>query len=379
MYDIIIIGGNLSGTSAAINAALRDVNIALIERNKIPLSPAHCGEGIPDLTAQWLNLDGIGCQYNEINQTNIQLGSKEYILKMRKHKMIVFDRSYVENKLLEKAKSEGVELFLGIKMKDFKPPNEVILDNGEILKGKVIIDASGVTCQVGRRIGINTKLKKEDIGVCIQSTVQGDFDANVMKFWHLRPYAPLGYAWLFPKSEKKANIGLGIPGGLKENLEKLLKDYISYTTNNNYKVLNTFRSCLPLANPIDPLVKENVMLVGDAARLVNAPSGAGIGNALFSGGLAGIIAARTICGENPSLQVYSDAMQKKLKRLKKAYITKDKSIKNEKTYLKIFSRGVSVFSAVNRFMPNLSERIVEKTLELDNKILEMNKGTTVLL
>ena len=86
MYDIVIIGGNLSGTSAAINAALKDVNIALVERNKQPLYPAHCGEGIADLTGDWLNLDKINCEYNKINQTNISIGSKEYIFKMKKGK-----------------------------------------------------------------------------------------------------------------------------------------------------------------------------------------------------------------------------------------------------------------------------------------------------
>jgi len=379
MYDIIIIGGNLSGASAAINASLKDVNIAIVERNKKPFNPAHCGEGIPDLTAQWLNLDEIGCSYNKINQTNIKLGSKEYILKMKKHKMIVFDRNYVENKLLEKAKKEGAELFLGIKMKDFKSPNEIILDNGNSIKGKVIIDASGIACQVGRRIGIYTKLKQEDIGVCIQSTVQSNFDANIMKFWHLKPYAPLGYAWLFPKSEKIANIGLGVPGGEKQDLEKLLEKYISFTTNGNYKILNTFKSCLPQAAPIKPLVKDNIMIVGDAARLVHSSSGAGIGNALFSGSLAGIIAARYACGEISSLQIYEDAMQQKIKRLRNDYIKKDKAIKDEKMYLKIFGRGVFIFNIFNKILPSFSERIVEITLEKDKKILELNKGTSILL
>ena len=130
---------------------------------------------------------------------------------------------------------------------------------------------------------------------------------------------------------------------------------------------------------MNPLVKENVMIVGDAARLVNAPTGAGIGNALFSGSLAGIVAARYICGEIPSLEAYTNAMQIKVKRLQKAYIKKEKAIKNEKMYLKLFGRDLFIFSTINKLMPNFSEKVIEKTLEKDKKILELNKGTSVLL
>lgn len=34
MYDVIIIGGNLAGTSAAIKSAEKDVNIILIEKKQ---------------------------------------------------------------------------------------------------------------------------------------------------------------------------------------------------------------------------------------------------------------------------------------------------------------------------------------------------------
>lgn len=51
MFDIVIIGGNLSGSLAAINAVREDVSVALIERHKEPCYPARCGEGIANITA----------------------------------------------------------------------------------------------------------------------------------------------------------------------------------------------------------------------------------------------------------------------------------------------------------------------------------------
>ena len=56
-------------------------------------------------------------------------------------------------------------------MKKLNPSGEVVLDNDEKITGKVIIDASGIVCIVGKQIGVETSLKPEDIGVCIQSRV----------------------------------------------------------------------------------------------------------------------------------------------------------------------------------------------------------------
>lgn len=75
MFDIVIIGGNLSGSLAAINAARKDVSVALIEKHKEPCYPAHCGEGIADITAELLNLDEIRCPKNEIDKIIVNVSS----------------------------------------------------------------------------------------------------------------------------------------------------------------------------------------------------------------------------------------------------------------------------------------------------------------
>ena len=104
MFDVIVIGGNLAGASAAMNAADKGVNVALVERRKEPFFPAHCGEGIADVAGELLELDKINCPKNEINLVQINISNfKEYFFKLKKHKFFIIDRNYVEKKLLEKA------------------------------------------------------------------------------------------------------------------------------------------------------------------------------------------------------------------------------------------------------------------------------------
>ena len=376
MFDVVVIGGNLAGTTAAINAAKEGINVALIERNKEPFFPAHCGEMLTDVETELLELDIIGCDENEINKIIINISSKEYSFKLRTIKIIIFNRNFLEKRLIKEAERNGVNLIIGTRMWDFKPLNEVYLDNKEIIKGKIIIDASGISCHVGKRIGLDTKLKPGDIGVCIQSRVKGNFKSNEIKSWFHKPYAPFGYAWLFPLDEKTANIGLGVAGGQKLNLGKLLNKYITDEAKGNYKITNTFRSCVPSAPPISKLIKDNVIITGDAARLAHSLSGGGIRNALFSGSLAGITAAKYIKGEISSLEPYQDFMKTKITRLEKEYNFKNKAFENENSLIKNFGSAIKIACFLNKIFPNVFEVLYKKFSENDKLILESYKGSS---
>ena len=373
MYDLIIVGGNLSGASAAINATKNGVNVLLIEKNKEPVFPPRCGEATDSITAEILNLNEIGCPNNEISNITFNVTSKNnFKFKAKKHRFVIIDRNFLEKHLLKIAKESGAELFLGRKVIDFNPPNEIILDNGKTHSGKILIDASGIRCQLGKKVGINPELKPKDIGVCIQSRVQCDINPNNLKMWFHHPYAPMGYAWFFPKNEKLANIGLGVPGNLKLDFEKMLKMYIEKEINGDYKILHTFRSCVPSAKPLEKLVKDNVMFVGDAARLTNAIFENGINLAVFSGTVAGIVAAEYIKGNIPNLDYYEKLIENKKNRLIKTYITKSR-LTTEDKFEKSLNRVFKLLFFANKIFPNLLQNQLIKVVKKDKKIIDYLK------
>lgn len=370
MYDVIIIGGNLSGATAAINAAEFGANVVLIEKNEKPFFPPRCGEATEEVTAEILNLDKIGCPKNQIKQITINVSSKkEYNFKVKKHGIYIIDRNFVEKYLLKHAEQKGVEVIIGSRMTNFNPPNEIVLDNKKTLRGKIIIDATGISCQIGKRIRNDTELKPSDIGVCIQSRVEGNFNPNIMKMWYDKPYAPFGYAWLFPKNEKLANIGLGVPGGQKLDLSYLLDRYIESEVKEKFKVLHTFHSCVPASKPLEPLTKDNIIFVGDAARFANPIFENGINNAVFSGSVAGVIAAKFIKGDISKLTIYEELMKNKVKILKKAYYKKNR-LTAEEEYIKSYRRTFSLLSLLNKFFPNILQNQFIKIVKKDKKILE---------
>ena len=366
MFDVVIIGGNLAGATAAINAAERGVSVALIERHKKPFFPAHCGEAIPDTWAKIINLDKTGCPINIIKNIIFNVSSpKSYHITLKKiqHRAYIIDRNYTENYLLGEAKNKGAELKLGMNMTNFKPPNDVILDNDKTIKGRVIIDASGISCQVGRRIGMATKLQPVDIGVCIQSRVQCNLKPDTIKMWFHKPYAPFGYAWFFPVNNENANIGIGVFGGQKLDLAKLLDKYIKDMTGGKNKITHTFRACVPVAYPMEKLIKDNVIIVGDAARLSHPNFGCGIGTALFSGCSAGMTAANYIKGEIESLEPYQNSMEFSITKLQRAYRRKKKLL-NEQKFINSYRRIFFITSFLNRIVPrSIQDYITEFVID----------------
>ena len=369
MFDIIVVGGNLAGINAAINAAERDVSVAVIEKNKEPLHPARCGEGTDSVT--WRLIEDTGCSKNEIKRIKINISSywsTSFLLNQLR--LYIFDRNCVERKLLEKAESLGVRLFLGRAMRDFLPPHDIILDDNERIQGRVIIDGSGFSCQIGRRIGIAPSLKSKDIGVCIQVRVEGSFPSDTIYLWFHTPFAPFGYAWMFPINSHLANIGIGIPGGQNIDMKESLYRYIREVAGNDSKILYTFYATIPSALPLHRLVKDNVMIVGDAARLANPIFGKGISNAIISGSLAGRVAAKYIHGEISSLDLYQQFMYKKVVLLRRFYHRKVRSMYSEKVFLSKYKHAFSLLKYFHDILPSFSERRIVKALEKDISVLE---------
>lgn len=111
------------------------------------------------------------------------------------------------------------------------------------------------------------------------------------------------------------------------------------------------------------------MIVGDAARLANSVSGAGIYNAFFSGRLAGLTASKYIHGEISSLESYQDAMNVKISRLKNIYHFKSK-FKTEKKFVRIFRIFFSITCFINKAVPTLLQNYILKIFrdEYDNYV-----------
>jgi digeranylgeranylglycerophospholipid reductase len=130
--------------------------------------------------------------------------------------------------------------------------------------------------------------------VCAQYLLAGiDWDPQLLGYWIDEGIAPGGYAWVFPKGDGKANVGLGIQADLAAHTALT---YLSRFINGEPALSAGSPVALVVGNvPVSPpcprLVGDGVLLVGDAARQVDPLTGGGIANAMASGRFAAEAAA----------------------------------------------------------------------------------------
>ena len=333
-YDIIVVGAGPAGSIAARFAAEQGVSVLMLEKDRDVGYPVRCGEAIskagveefitPD--PKWIAATISKFSFNAPDGTEVILdfGEAGYVLERR-----IFDYE-----LARTAADAGAEILTrayvnGLIFGDGKVSGVKYEYQGEQkeLKSKVVIAADGVESRVGRWARLTTHIDFRDMESAVQITAANiPVDQNTLYFYFGQDYAPQGYFWIFPKGDKKANIGLGVSGliGKKKSALSFLNDFMEryYPA---APVLTTIAGGVPCSTTLDKISAPGIMLVGDAARQVNPLSGGGIASGMIGGSIAGRIAAEAVKMNKPDyLLSYDKAWGD---RLGKRHVTFDK-IKN---------------------------------------------------
>jgi digeranylgeranylglycerophospholipid reductase len=187
------------------------------------------------------------------------------------------------------------------------------------VRAKVVIAADGIESQVGRWAGLDVQLALEDTMVCAQYLLAGiRIDPTCTCYIISHETAPGGYAWIFPKGEGKANVGLGVqadllgvadkperPAEAAQACTKTAMNYLNCFIENHPALAQGYPVTLvagnvPVALSPSRIVTDGLILVGDAARQVDPLTGGGITNAMTAGKLAAQVAAEAIASGDTS-------------------------------------------------------------------------------
>jgi len=309
-YDVVVIGAGPAGSSAAYEAAKRGLKVLLIEKRAEVGSPIRCAEGVgkeglEDLgikpKSEWIA--------NEVKGARIYAPSGDYITleaSMAGSEVgYVLHRDKFDQYLAKMAVDAGSELYtramaIGLKRED----SEIVVrirhfGNLYEVRTPIVIGADGFESLVGEWAGIRTRLDPKDINVTFEYRITGaKFDPDYTEFYIGNEVAPGGYVWIFPKSEKEANVGIGVLLSRVDSekkrpkylLDKFLKEHPKYRG----KIIAVISGAVSVSKPLEPSYTDNVMLVGDAARMIDPLTGGGIIHAIISGRAAGETAAKAI-------------------------------------------------------------------------------------
>jgi flavin-dependent dehydrogenase len=160
----------------------------------------------------------------------------------------------------------------------------------------VVVDASGFMAVVRHKLpaemNIECEIENEDVEACYREIRQLKAENENTKYCEIYlngKVTPGGYTWIFPKGGAKVNVGLGIcmRGKFPNPKKQFYAHVLSKPQFEGSLLLNGGAWWDPTRRPLDNMVGNGVVLVGDAASLVNPIHGGGIGPSMLSGFYAG--------------------------------------------------------------------------------------------
>ncbi|MFW9996475.1 MAG: NAD(P)/FAD-dependent oxidoreductase [Candidatus Odinarchaeota archaeon] len=317
-FDTIVLGAGTAGCMAAYTAAKSGLKkVALVDRKpKERIGKKVCGDGIKMSHIRFLVENGF-----QIDRDSLIAGYPEALKLVspdKRHKIelptgkqvAVINRHEFGQALLAGALSESVTLFDSTKFTALKSTNDGVkikLETGNkefSLSTSLVIDASGFNSSIRKNhliFGDSGHVKDSEQFSCYREICEidppGNFkDSFILEFSFEATRG--GYGWVFHRDGNEFNTGIGIPGNqVKDHSPK--KSFEKYMANQfmNRKTIEGAGGIVPTRHPLPTLVKDNIILVGDAGAIVNPVHGGGLGSSLVSGHVAGNIAARQVPSE----------------------------------------------------------------------------------
>jgi digeranylgeranylglycerophospholipid reductase len=353
--DVLVIGAGPAGSMAAKWAAKSGARVLMIEKRQEIGSPVRCGEG---MSKDWLRDVGVtpGPWINvEVEGARIYSPSEKVFEINEKHAGnevgYVVERDGFDKALAIDAANAGVEIKLktaalgllkehgrvvGAKVKEFGQTYEV--------RAPVTVGADGFESQVGRWAGIPTNIATRDMDTCLQYRMTAvDCDVRYCDFY-LGKVAPGGYVWIFPKGPGLANVGIGVqvsqvanPADARTYLDRWIEHHPGYAKG---KKIDMVGGGVSISPPLKQTVADGIMLVGDAARMIDPLTGGGIANGCIAGKICGEVAAeaaRTGDASKEFFQRYEKGWRARLEeKLYRNWLAKEKLVSlSDETFDKV--------------------------------------------
>lgn len=310
--DVVVIGAGPAGSTAAKYVALSGADVILIDKKAEIGAPKRCAEGVYNRGLKWL---GIEPNPKWISQTiyggiihapgGEELELDENVLPEFGY---ILERKVFDKHMAMDAVRAGARIMIKTRVNDINRA-----DNGFILScksiddefeiyAKIVIAADGPESLISRKIGFESNTEPKFMMSCAQFemvNVNKPRD-DLLDFYYGENYASGGYAWIFPKGNGVANVGLGISGDYNNKTAyQCLLEFVEkcpYTQNAQPVELNV--GGVPIAGMHDKIHDDNFMLCGDAAGQVDPIEGGGIILGMLGGMAAGQVAGSAISENN---------------------------------------------------------------------------------
>ncbi len=310
--DVAVVGAGPAALMFARVVASKGINVVIFEKERT-LAVKPCGEGISSRvldTAQLPRYTESFFVYHKIKKAIIYAPNntaKEIAGEGKTLGYIIDKKSFLQV-MANYAVDAGAEIRIGERVRKVERVDDgyLVYTDKQEFKSRVLVGADGYLSLVARQTGLEKKGERKVIPslqyVMVNVTLHDD---DATEFYLGSQVAPLGYAWVFPKSEKIANVGIGVQNApAKDYLDKFIKDHPEMFSKS--QAVEFKGAAVTISGQLKNIVNDHLLLIGEAAGQVIPLTGGGIHTSIAGGKIAGEVVVEAFGKEDFSRRLLEE-------------------------------------------------------------------------
>ena len=327
--DVLVVGAGPGGSSAAYHLARQGLDVLLVERARFPREKV-CGDGLTPRGVAAVRRMGVDVEDPAFERSvGLRIYARRTTLELPWPDLhdfppfgLVMSRSRFDELLARRAEKAGATLregteAVGAILDDdgWVAGARVRTDDGpeETVRARFVVAADGAASRFASPLGVRRD-DSRPLGIAARRYYRverhpGPWFESWLDLWDGDALMP-GYGWLFPLADGTVNLGAGI-----------LNTFRNFKALSAQRILDTFARMLPaswgfdestaegrtLSGPLPmgmnrtPAALPGLLLVGDAAGVVNPWNGEGIAYAIETGEIAAELLGESVAKDRPGL------------------------------------------------------------------------------
>ncbi len=344
--DVIVVGAGPAGSTVARELAKRGISVAMLDRAAFPRDKP-CGGAVSTKCEKQIGLNLSSVIERTVSDVSITMNQhppSELFRSSAQPFGHLTQRRSLDALMAEKALEAGAVFRQRTHIRSIEPMDTgvTVRTSDDVFCGRILVAADGANGVTARLCGI--KLPNHNRSIALEGNISpkdgvSDKWSNAIGI----DFGSMdgGYGWILPKGDH-LNIGVGgythVGPKLRTELKKLVKFY-GHAPESLWGLRGHH---LPQRHETSAVVSGNVVLIGDAAGLVDPLTGEGIFAAVYSAQIAAVSIASHL-NNNTSLEAYQQNLERDILS----------DITAAKTLHDLFYRWPGIFYRIERSKPLL--------------------------
>lgn len=287
--NAVIVGAGPVGSFTALNLARLGVEATVFEEHAEIGVPSHCAGHLSIRSLRNLGLYPLaeGIVENTFSAANFYSpNGTKLTVRLKRPVTCTVNREMFDKFLADRAEAAGASFRLGTRVRSLAIKDGAVVgvnaeQNGaeSLFSSKIVVDAEGIASRILRQAGL-APLNRERLVYAVETEMENvsNLEENAVEVFLGRNYAPGFYAWIIPRRDGSAKVGLAAKNGNpKELLQRLIQRH-PVASKQLGKAHTTRMAFHPvtLGGPISKAHANGFVAVGDAASQVKPTTGGGV-------------------------------------------------------------------------------------------------------